>query len=80
MHCNFSAKGCKVNSKPSFEKKPTRIRCSSTYITIIRGRTLLFIKTMNKQQLYILHKGIFSQMSLLIFVLLKRMKSRLTLK
>lgn len=21
MHCNFSAKGCKVNSKPSFEKK-----------------------------------------------------------
>lgn len=66
----FQQKVAKLIQNPRLKKKPTRIRYSSTYITITRGRTFLFIKTKNKQQLYILHKGIFSQMSLLILVLL----------
>lgn len=53
------SKMLQVNFKPSFEKKP-RIRYSSTYITIASWRTLLYIRPIIKQRLYILYNAMFS--------------------
>lgn len=48
----FSAKSGEIIPKLFFGRN-TSIHYSSTYITIIRGRTLFYIRTMNKQRLYI---------------------------
>lgn len=48
----FSAKSGEIIPKLFFGRN-TSIQYSSTYITIIRGRTLFYIRTMNKQRLYI---------------------------
>lgn len=48
----FSAKSGEIIPKLFFGRN-TSIHYSSTYITIIWGRTLFYIRTMNKQRLYI---------------------------